>query len=112
MNYRIYRLKDTEENHDSRFMSSEHLKKHDAWPPRADAYEQIWEGSHHGPDAAQILEWVYAKFNIAKPMLFHHYSLSVGDIVVLIDKDKPRAFFCDCFGWTEIPGFCEEVNAA
>lgn len=112
MTYCIYRLKDTEENTLSRFMSSEHLKKHEAWPPRPDAYEQIWDGSHHGPDHAQILEWVYAKFNIDKPMLFHHYSLSVGDIVVLIDKDKPRAFFCDSFCWTEIPGFCEEVNAA
>lgn len=112
MTYRIYRLKDTEENHNSRFMSAEHLKKHDAWPPKPDAYEQIWEGSHHGSDDTRILYWVYAKFNIDKPMLFHHYSLSVGDIVVLIDKNGHRAYFCDCFGWTEIPAFCEEVNAA
>lgn len=112
MTYRIYRLKDTEKNEVLRFMSTDHLKKHDAWPPRPAAYEPIWEGSHHGPDATRILEWVYVRFNVAKPMLFHHYSLSVGDIVVLIDNDKPRAFFCDCFVWTEIPAFCEEASVA
>lgn len=111
MVYRIYRLKDTEENATIRFMCSEHLKKHEAWPLKLDAYEQIWEGTHHGPDHPRILEFVYAKFNIAKPMLFHHYSLSVGDIVVLIDK-KAHAYFCDCFGWTEVPAFAEYISAA
>lgn len=113
MIYLIYRLKDTEENVVRRFMCSEHLKKHEAWPPKPEAYEEIWYGSHHGSDNTQILEWVYAKFNIDKPKLFHHYSLSVGDIVTLTDKDNnTRAYFCDSFGWTEIPAFAEYISAA
>lgn len=111
MKYTIYRLKDNESAEPLRFMGSSFLKKSGWWPIEPSNYEQIWEGTHHGTENTNILEWVYAKFNIDKPKLFHHYSLSVGDIVVLIDKNKPRAYFCDTFGWTDITAYFKEVDA-
>lgn len=104
MTYRIYRLKENESAEPIRFMGTSFLKKSGWWPIEPSNYEQIWQGTHHGAENANILDWVYAKFNIAKPKLFHHYSLSVGDIVVLTGK-KSGAFFCDSFGWTEITEF-------
>lgn len=105
MIYAIYRLKDTEENANRLFMSSKYLRLTHYWPPKSDDYEKIYEGTL--PDlhpSANILEWLYAKFNVGRPADFHHYSMSVGDIVTLT-ADKTTAHFCDKIGFTEIPEF-------
>ena len=112
MTYRIYRL--TNENPIPLFMGSDSLRKLKMWPPKPEDYEQIWEGSNPGSDHLTLLDWIYAKFNVDKPMLFRtkHHSLSVGDIVSLTDKEKTRTYFCDSIGWTELPEFFNTVSAA
>ena len=105
MTYRIHRLKEGEKTSTYLFMDSGTLNKFGFWPPDPDAYEEIWQGSIHGSDHNRILDQLYAKFNIAKPLVFatSHHSMSVGDIVVLIAKDKTTTYFCDSIGWAELP---------
>lgn len=111
MTYHLYRLKETEENTIPLFMNSKNLTLHGFWPPKPDDYEQIWQGSIHGADHNRVLDQIYAKFNVDKPLLFRtrYHSMSVGDIVVLTDNDKTAAYFCDSYGWTELPDFYAAV---
>lgn len=106
MNYAIYRLKDTEGNERRFFMASAYLQMTGSWPPKPDDYEKIYEGNL--PDlhpSANVLEWLYAKFNVGRPADFHHYSMSVGDIVILTGTKNPGAHFCDSIGFTAVPEF-------
>lgn len=106
MEYHIHRLKEGEKTVGYRFMNSASLNKLGFWPPDPDAYEEIWQGTIHGADHNRILYQLYAKFNVDMPMLFRsrHYSMSVGDIVVLTDSDKTTTtYFCDSIGWTKLP---------
>lgn len=108
MNYAIYRLKDTEENVLHRFMSSAYLQMANSWPPKPDAYEKIYEGTltlRRIYTSDDILDALHSKFNLYKPEDFHHYSMSVGDIVILTETEKPGAHFCDPIGFTEVPEF-------
>ena len=111
MTYRIYRLKETDDNVIHRFMGSKSLTQHDFWPPKPEAYEEIWQGTIHGAEHTRVLDQIYTKFNVDKPMLFRtrYHSMSVGDIVMLTDNDKTIAYFCDNFGWTELPEFYAAV---
>lgn len=112
MTYHIYRLKEGEKTVCYRFMSSKALDKYGYWPPDPDAYEEIWQGPIHGAVHNSVLDKIYTKFNVDKPRLFsaQHYSMSVGDIVSLDDGDKTHTYFCDSFGWTELPEFFQEVT--
>ena len=112
MIYRIYRL--TDESPIPLFTGSKSLRKLKMWPPNPEDYEQIWEGFNPGFDHLTALDWIYAKFNVYKPMLFctEHHSLSVGDIVSLTDSEKTRTYFCDSSSWTELPEFFKTVSAA
>lgn len=107
MKYHIYRLTDTMESDELRFMGSDWLNQHQAWPPQPDDYERIWTGTINEQETAEILEAIYLVFNLHHPKDFHHYSLSIGDIVVL-EGDERTTHFCDRTGWTEIPNFPTE----
>ena len=112
MEYHIHRLKEGEKTVTYLFMDSDLLNKFGFWPPDPDAYEEIWQGSIHGSDHNRILDQLYAKFNIDKPLVFatSHHSMSVGDIVSLTDGNQTRTYFCDSIGWTELPEFFQEVT--
>ena len=105
MKYDIYRLKETEDNAPHRFMSSAYLQLTNSWPPKPDAYEKIYEGTVSASSTMEALEWVYIKFNLCHPEDFHRHSMSVGDIVILTDTEKPGAHFCEPIGFTEVPEF-------
>ena len=113
MTYSIYRLKEGEKTITYLFMSSRSLEEHGFWPPDPDAYEEIWQGTIHGADHHRILDQLYAKFNVDKPLAFRtrYHSMSVGDIVVLTDNDTTTAYFCDSIGWTQLPEFAQSVSA-
>ena len=113
MEYHIHRLKEGEKTITYLFMDSDLLNKFGFWPPDPDAYEEIWQGTINGTDHNRILERIYAKFNVDKPLLFRtrYHSMSVGDIVSLTDGDQTRTYFCDSIGWTELPEFFTSVPA-
>jgi hypothetical protein len=50
-------------------------------------------------DDVDALNRLYHTFNVAHPIDFESYSLSVGDIVVL---DGTRHYFCNTIGWHEL----------
>lgn len=109
MNYALYRLKDTEGNERHRFMASAYLQITGSWPPKPDAYEKIFQGTVSESRPNEALEDLYTKFNLYPPEDFHHYSMSVGDIVILTDTENPGAHFCDPIGFTEVPEFYEAI---
>lgn len=48
------------------------------------------------------LEDVFFKFNVEKPIDFTGHSLSVSDVVEILDGENKGAYFCDSFGFKEI----------
>lgn len=114
MNYSLYRLKDTEGNERRRFMASAYLQITGSWPPKPDDYEKIYEGTltlRRIYNSGDILDTLYTKFNLYQPEDFHHYSMSVGDIVILTDTENPGAHFCDPIGFTEVLEFYAALTA-
>lgn len=105
MKYSLYRLKDNEGTERRRFMASAYLQTHGSWPLKSEDYEKIYEGTVSESSTAEALELLYTKFNLFPPEDFHHYLMSVGDIVVLTETEKPGAHFCEPIGFTEVPEF-------
>ena len=110
--YSIWMLRQTAANRPYFFMTLDVLKKIGLSPER-NRYEKIYTGSII-PDEngffspMEYLEQLYAKFNIEKPDNYHGRSLSVSDIIVFSDVDRnEKAYFCDHFGFKEIPDFLE-----
>lgn len=66
----------------------------------SESYDKIYEGEVD----ADNLEDIYRIFNIAKPTEFAGRSLSVSDVVEVVDSDsvKPGFYFCDSIGYKEI----------
>lgn len=68
-------------------------------------YTKVYEGFtsdfEEKKEISQILDLIYAKFNIGKPNDYNYRSISVGDIVE-IDGVK---YFCDSFGWKKLENF-------
>lgn len=58
-----------------------------------------------------FLEEVYMKFNSHRPYDFMGHSLSVSDIVVVASGELTKAFYCNSFGFEELPErFLEEYK--
>ena len=59
-----------------------------------------------GENDHRIAENVYASLNTEKPADYHARTFSMGDILVLSDEDRnEKAYFCDTFGFVEVPEF-------
>lgn len=58
-----------------------------------------------------ILENLFAEFNLNHPKDFPGHSLSVSDVVALKkeDKDYWYWYYCDSFGWKEITEFVQPI---
>lgn len=104
--FHLWMLKDTEENEDYLFMSRRYLKKSGRKIKKSD-YEEVYDGiSVGGKNDHEIAESIYASLNIEKPADYHARTFSMGDILVLSDEDRnEKAYFCDTFGFVEVPEF-------
>lgn len=112
MTYSIWMLKQTATNRPYFFEALDVLKKIGLSPER-NRYEKVYTGAII-PDENRFfvpkdyLERLYVKFNIEKPDNYNGRSLSVSDIIVFSDVDRnEKAYFCDHFGFKEIPEFLE-----
>ena len=105
MQYAIYRLKDIGGNEHRRFMSSTYSQITGHWPLNPEDYEKIFEGTVSASSITGALETVYAEFTTFPPKDFRYNAMTVGDIVILTDVEKPGAHFCDPLGFTEVPEF-------
>jgi hypothetical protein len=61
------------------------------------AYSNLIASNPDAHDAA--LERLFEKFNIDQPADYKAHSLSVGDVVVLIDSGVRTAYACESCGW-------------
>ena len=66
----------------------------------SDLYNRVYEGEVEAKD----LEDVYRIFNIDKPEDFKGRSLSVSDVVEIVESDsaKPGFYYCDSIGFKDI----------
>ncbi len=59
----------------------------------------------------EFLEMIFTKFNYCRPEDFKGHSLSVSDVVVLSQGNECKAFYCDSFGFDEMPEkFMDELK--
>ena len=67
-----------------------------------DNYSKIYGGKLAENES---LEDIYVRFNVNRPEDFTGHSLSVSDIVVIKDNGQEKAYYCDSWGFAEVPEF-------
>ena len=105
--FQIYQLPSGEEYHGIRFEGMEQLKKDGVQLNKYD-YSLVYEGEVGEFRGNATLEALFAQFNTAHPSDFTGHSLSVSDVIVISVDGKDTAYFCDSFGFTEMPEFFRE----
>ena len=114
--FAIYQLKDGTEYHELRFAGLSELRR--AGKPlneiiRPENYHLVYTALLPDADSSrpeQILEDLYTRFNIDRPKDFTGHSMSVSDVVVLNQSGQETAYYCDSFGFEEIPGFLSPLD--
>lgn len=105
--FKIYQLPSDEKYHGVRFEDMEQLKKNGV-QLNHDDYELVYEGEVGEFRGNATLEALYTQFNTKHPEDFRGHSLSVSDVIVISVDGKDTAYFCDSFGFTEMPEFFRE----
>ena len=105
--FKIYQLPSGEKYHGVRFEDMEQLKKNGV-QLNHDDYELVYEGKVGEFRGNATLEALFAQFNTDHPEDFRGHSLSVSDVIVISVDGKDTAYFCDSFGFTEMPEFFRE----
>lgn len=105
--FKIYQLPSGEKYHGVRFESMDRLKA-DGVQLNKDDYELVYEGIVGEFRGNATLEALYTQFNTDHPEDFRGHSLSVSDVIVISVDGKDTAYFCDSFGFTEMPEFFRE----
>lgn len=73
-------------------------------------YDKVYSGSTDNKSSAnEVLESLFVKFNLQFPSDYRARSMSVSDVVVLNDHGKKQAYFCDSFGFVEVPQFLQST---
>ena len=81
---------------------------------KPESYELVYSASLPPTDVrdqGSILEGLYAKFNLDRPVDFHGHSLSVSDVIVLKQKGQVTSYYTDSFGFQKLPDFIPPENA-
>ena len=105
--FQIYQLPGGDKYHGIRFEGMEQLKN-DGVQLNKDDYELVYEGEVGEFRGNATLEALFAQFNTNHPEDFRGHSLSVSDVIVISVDGKDTAYFCDSFGFTEMPEFFRE----
>ena len=106
--YAVYMLKDTPENRDIRFESSDVLEKMHI-PVDKENYDFVYMGSLIGKQGTteQILSQIYNDLNVDKPLDYMNRSLSASDIVALNTDGNVSFYYVDKAGFRDLPQFGE-----
>jgi hypothetical protein len=67
-------------------------------------YSVVYEGEIDRVDEQDIdiCEILFYMFNVVKPKDFHGRSLSISDVVLIIDGQYITKYYCDTVGWVKI----------
>ena len=108
MDIRIYQINMERDLNRVAFSSYDQLEKYqDSSEIDSKIYDKVYEGAVE----ASGLEDVYRVFNLEHPSGYHGRSLSVSDIVEVIDGDseEPGFHYCDSFGFQKVVFHPEEA---
>lgn len=105
--FQIYQLPGGDKYHGIRFAGMDELKA-EGVQLNKDDYELMYEGEVGEFRGNATLEALFAQFNNDRPDDFSGHSLSVSDVIVISVDGKDTAYFCDSFGFTEMPEFFRE----
>ncbi len=101
--YMLFQVKNGPETRDYRFSSTEELKKMGL---TVDIKNYDLKYTKLLGDT--MLENIYKKFNSGKVPDFDGRSMSVSDVIVFCTGTADTAYYCDPFGFTQLPGFLWE----
>lgn len=74
-----------------------------------DNYTLVYSGPVDGSRKPEhILNELYEEFNLNHPAHFTGHSMSVGDVVVLMQNGQATAYFCDNIGFTKLQNFLSD----
>lgn len=101
MEIRIYQINSDRDTDGYKFMGMDWVKKH--WGEQgvdSEIYDKVYEGTIGGSS----LEDVFCTFNFSRPVGFKGHSLSVSDIVEVIQSSEtePGFYFCDSIGFQKV----------
>ena len=102
--FQIYQLPSGDKYHGIRFEGLDRLKA-EGVQLNKDDYELVYEGLVGEFRENATLEGIFTQFNTNHPADFTGHSLSVSDVIVISVDDKDTAYYCDSFGFTEMPEF-------
>lgn len=68
------------------------------------------EKCKEGDEKYNVLEELFLIFNLNHPDDFRGHSLSVSDIIALIDDKGTTWWYCDSFGWQNITDYMKETG--
>ena len=101
MEIRIYQINSDRDTDGYKFMGMDWVKKY--WGEQgvdSEIYDKVYDGSIDG----STLEDVFCTFNFSRPVGFKGHSLSVSDIVEVIQSSEtePGFYFCDSIGFQKV----------
>ena len=101
MKIEIYQIDPKRDEKQAAFLSLEHMEK---ILGTREVDSRIYNRVYAGDVDCRSLERVYAMFNLEQPDDFKGHSLSVSDVVRVLESPDvvPGAYFCDSFGFQEI----------
>ncbi len=104
--YDLYQLKDSPDRRDYAFEPLDRLHEQGRHVDMQN-YDKVYSSLML---PAENLESIYTRFNIDYLQDFKGHSLYVADVVVIHEKGKDTAHYCDSFGFAEVPEFLEPDN--
>ena len=101
MEIRIYQINSDRDTDGYKFMGMDWVKKQ--WGEQgvdSEIYDKVYEGTIDGSS----LEDVFCTFNFSRPVGFKGHSLSVSDVVEVIQSSEtePGFYFCDSIGFQKV----------
>lgn len=103
LNLKIYQINGNRDENRMAFMHYDSLEKFQGSKDvNSSIYDKVWEGSIDGDGSS--LEDIYTVFNLEHPRDFRGHSLSVSDIVEIVDAPEIEKgfYFCDSFGFKKV----------
>lgn len=114
MRIKIYQIDSKKDTNQIKFFGTKHLQK---LLGSTDVDSGIYKNVFHGDVDCQDLEDIFQLFNTERVPTHQGHSLSVSDVVEVIDCDnemyKGKCFFCDSIGYKTIDfdtSKCAEMN--
>jgi hypothetical protein len=98
---KIFQIDANRDKNNVKFMPYSFLKKFDF-----SIYNEVWCGTV--PRKWKTLEGIYTTFNLYHPDDYRGHSLSVSDIVQIVETDTEDNteecgfYYCDSFGWKKL----------